>query len=280
MIRIKADLGSAALERLQAQLREMGARAGAFPATSQAVDAAAGLVHGAWRGFALGAPLAGVKPLPGPNKGYAGSIKNRRTGPLEREVFTRSEIAERIEKGEPELDMKKTHPFGPKSRVSADGYPYLIVPFRWGTPGGKNGPRVGFGKNVMTAGAYAVAKKLAKMRTIIDADKAPIRATNARGKRVGRAMYNRGFGRLSGADFAGTVGEKSMMDGMVRSTDSAGKNRSGGYFTFRVVSSRPGARGWVRPAVPARDVLGALRSETEAAAAGVIKAGIMEDLRL
>ena len=273
-IRIRVGADSSLLWNLLSRLRETGTQAGDLPGTANAMKAGADLVRNVWQGFALGAQLDGVESLKGPNRGYARSIKSQQTGPFDHEIYSDSEIASRIENGTPEHDMKTTHPFGPKSRVSEDGHPYLIVPIRWGTPG-----RVGF-KNVMPINVYNVVKKFEKMKTIVSADKAPIRAMNAQGKKVGRAIYNRGYSRLSGTDFKGTVEQKTRMAGMVRSTDSTGKNRSGGYFTFRVISARPGAKGWIRPATPARNVTGAVARETREAIDAMATAAIMGDLGL
>ena len=275
MIRMRVGADSHHLEVLQYVLRKIGTQPDGLPKTANAMRASARLASNVWKSFAMGAPLPGVtEPLKGPNRGYAQSIKTQQTGPFDHEVYSESEIAARIENGTPELDMKTTHPYGPRSRVSEDGVPYLIVPIRWGTP-----KAVGF-KNVMPINVYNVVKKFKKMRTIISADKAPFRAMNAQGKKVGRAMYNRGYSRLSGTDFEGTVEQKTRMSGMVRSTDSTGKNRAGGYFTFRVISARSPARSWIRPATPARNVTRAVAQETNEAINAMVGAAIMGDLSL
>jgi len=280
MIRIKIGESDPRLDKLLAHFKKVGMQEASLPATAAALKAGASLGRGVWQGFALGGKLKGVEPLKGANKGYARSIKSRKTGPFTHAVYSESEIAARIENGTPELDMKKTHTRGPRSRVSADGHAYLIVPFQWGTPGKKGDQRVGFGKNVIDAGSYKAVKKFEKMRTAVSADRAPLRARNAQGKNVGRALYNKGYGRLKEKDIGGEVDKemRSRMSGMVRSTDATGKNRSGGYFTFRVISARPGATGWIRPAVPPRSVARAVEKETEAAISAMAEPAIIADL--
>jgi len=277
MIRMKVTVDNAHLERLQYLLTKIGAQSGNLPGAANAMKAGASIVRDTWKGFAMGAPLPGVtEPLKSPNRGYAQSIKTQQTGPFEHEIYSESEIAARIENGTPELDMKTTHPYGPRSRVSKDGVPYLIVPMRWGTPG-----TVGF-KNVMPINVYSVVNKFRKMKTIVDANNSTFQTPNAQtpNKMVGRAQYNKGYSRLSGMDFEGTVEEKTRMGGMVRSTDSTGKNRSGGYFTFRIISARSPARSWIRPATPARNVTRAVAQETKEAIDTMVGAAIMGDLGL
>jgi hypothetical protein len=169
--------------------------------------------------------------------------------------------------------MKTTHPFGPRSRFSEKtGYPYLIVPFRWGTP-----KATGF-KNVMPLNIYDVVKKYKKMSTEVSADSPnakPMR--NAKGEMVGRAKYNKGYGRLKGAEFGN-------MNGMVRTPDTTGKDRSGGYLSFRIISANPDAKGgpknWVREGLPARHVTRAVAAETQPAIDAMVENAIKEDLGL
>ena len=168
--------------------------------------------------------------------------------------------------------MKKTHPFGPKSRVSEDGVPYLIIPIRWGTPGNNGEQRVGF-KNVMPRSVYNTVVKYKKMRTLVDAQESSIRTPNARGQMVGRAQYNKGYDQLKGSG-------NGNMRGMVRSTDDTGGDKSGGYFTFRVISANSPAHSWIRRAVPPRPVTRALAENTREEINSMVALAAIKDFSL
>jgi hypothetical protein len=280
MVRMKIATNNPALAELQFQLAKLGQ--GSLPMTEKAMKTGASLIQQRWIDFANGAPLRGVaEPLKNPTGGYARSIHAKQTGTFEHEIYSETQIADWIDNGTDDLDMTKTHPFGPRSRVSQKtGYSYLIVPFRWGTPGA-----VGF-KNVMPIDVYNIARKFKKMETTRSAASAPDsdKTPNARGQMVGRAKYNKGYGRLNVGGIAGTLEQKLRMRGMVRTTDSTGKNRSGGYLTFRIISANPEAKGgpknWVREGLPARHVTRAVAAETQPAIDAMVENSIREDLGL
>jgi hypothetical protein len=258
------------LEELQFLLAKMGQRAGTLPRTAAALNAGAKLIQDTWQKYATGeTPLQGLKP----SGSYAKSIRTKPLGEFEHEIFSEAKIAERIENGTDDLDMKTTHPYGPRSRVSKEGVPYLIIPFRWGTP-----KSVGF-KNVMPINVYNIVRKFKKMKTLVSADVSKVETPNAQtpSKMTGRAQYNKGYGRLSGMDFAGTIEQKTRMNGMVRSTDETGKDRSGGYFTFRVISANSPANSWKRKGMPALHVTEIVAKVTQKDVEAMVDAAIKED---
>jgi len=275
MVKMKIAADNSMLAELQYHLAKLGQ--GSMPATAGAMSTGAKMIRQRWVDFANGGPLKGVtEPLKNPTGGYARSIRTQQLGKFSHEIYSEAQIADWIENGTEDLDMKTTHPFGPRSRVSEKtGYPYLIVPFRWGTP-----KAIGF-RNIMPINVYNIVKRFKKMETIVSADSPSATKTlNARGDMVGRAEYNRGYGRLKGMDFAGTIEQKLRMSGMVRSTDSTGKNRSGGYFTFRIISAAPGTKGWERKGMPPRHVTNAVVAETQPAIEAMVENSIREDLGL
>jgi hypothetical protein len=182
-----------------------------------------------------------------------------------------------IGNGTEQIDMKETHTKGPRSRVSKDGIPYLIVPFRWGTP-----KTVGF-KNVMPINVYSIVKKFKKMKTLVSANVSNKKTPNNQNpsQMVGRAQYNKGYDRLSGMD--------SMMNGMVRSTDETGKDRSGGYFTFRIISAKKSKDwdrkphkkswedSWIKPATHPRHVTRALMETTREEVNELVSTALLGD---
>jgi len=271
MVRMTIAENNAALAELQYHLAKLGQ--GSMPLTKKAIDTGAAMVQRRWVDFANGGALKGVaERLKNPRGGYARSIRKERIGTFEHEIYSDAKIADWIENGTEDFDMNETHPFGPRSRVSKTGYGYLIVPFRWGTPN-----TVGF-KNVMPINIYDIVSKFKKMRTKRSADSAPDneKTPNAQtpSKMVGRAKYNKGYGRLIGEEYGN-------MNGMVRSKDSTGKDRSGGYFTFRIISANPKAKKWkIRKGMPARHVTRAVAEETRPAIEAMVENSIMGDLKI
>jgi hypothetical protein len=272
------------LAAMQYHLAKFGQRS--MPATEDAMKGVAEYIQEVWQGFAYGGDLDGVEKLKNPSWKYARSIRFHRLGPFQYEIFSESKIAQRIEEGTPEHDMKKTHPFGPRSRVSEKGIPYLIIPFRWGTPEGKNGQRVGF-KNIMPESVYSAVKKFKKMRTLVSADSGEKTPTmkgaysDVSTKKTmypnsaGRASYNKGYGRLKA-----NLAENKNQVGMVRSTDDTGKDRAGGYFTFRIISAKSPASSWIRPAESPRKVRKAVVDHSRSFIEATVSAAIAEDLGL
>jgi hypothetical protein len=271
MIRMKIAENNPFLAELQFHLAKCGQ--GSMPSTADAMNAGANSIRAKWQEFAMGGNLDGVEKLNNPSSKYARSIRINRLGPFQYEIFSEAKIAQRIEEGTPEHDMKLTHPFGPRSRVSKEGVPYLIIPLRWGTP------KSGF-KNIMPESVYSAVKKFKKMKTLVSADKSTKQTPNEKGQMVGRAQYNRGFNRLKGMDINGTIEQKIRMDGMVRSTDDTGKDKSGGYFTFRVISAKSPASSWIRKEQPPRPVTKAVADYSQKFIGEIVNAAILEDLGL
>jgi len=272
---LKMEIGvTSYLEELQFHLAKLAS--GSLPATADAMGAGAKIIQNTWRDFAMGGPLPGIlDTLKRPNGAYARSIHISRQGPFNYEIASEAQIAEWIENGTKELDMKTTHPFGPRSRMSKEGFPYLIVPFRWGTPG-----TIGF-KNVMPRSVYGIVKNKINFRQtkVLNATHTE---PNYSGKEVERREY-------SGADKKGGWGDRLEADmgegvtpNMEGMSSMLGQNgRAAGYFTFRVISSkqlvtRPYA--WIKPAMPARPVTKAVADVTRTEIEEMVGEAIGEDL--
>jgi hypothetical protein len=239
--------------------------------TEKALENAAGYVQGAWKEIAKEMNRSGS---------YARSIQKKPVGAYGHEIFSEAKIAEIIENGAPELDMKKTHPYGPRSRISQKtGYPDLIVPFQWGTKDGtvRAGPKNIIPKQLL--GLMLSANfNVSKVKKFHDERK---KSPNARGEMVARNTYEWG-GRVKSSDFTGTDEQKKLAEGMVRfeqgpAADRSGGKRYGGYFTFRVISAAPGAKGWIRKEQPAHHVTKLVARETRKNVNDMVEAGIRED---
>jgi hypothetical protein len=297
MIKMNISLDNDVLQQFQMALARFGKRS--MPGVSAAVGRSASVIRDIWRGFAMGGSLPGISEnLKNPGGGYARSIKIDRKGPFDYEVYSDARVAGWIENGTDELDMKTTHPFGPRSRMGKSGYPYLIVPFRWGTPGTKRNPRVGF-RNVMPEEIYNIVKNKAKFRqtaTTVSADNSGFKTPNAKGDMVGRARYSditkkKPWGdTLTAGDIEGSKPwgvaltpdkEEAMSNNMAGMSRMLGQNgRSAGYLTFRVISAAPGTTGWIKPAMKARPVTRAVAAMAREPVNRAIDEAIREDLGL
>jgi hypothetical protein len=157
------------------------------------------------------------------------------------------------------------------------GYPYLIVPFRWGTP-----RTVSF-RNIMPESVYNILKNkktFQQTKTTVSADNGE-KTPNARGEMVGRAQYSDVSERKPWGDrLTADMGE-DITDNMVGMSSILGKNgKAAGYLTFRVISAAPGATGWIKPAMRARPVTRAVSSVAQETINNAIDSAARKDLGL
>ncbi|GHU38406.1 hypothetical protein FACS1894172_21850 [Spirochaetia bacterium] len=202
---------------------------------------------------------------------------------IDYEIVSNAPHAAYLEYGTKSIDFKKTHPYGPRSRQGENG-PYVIVPFRWGTPGTSSNPRVGF-RNVMPKAVYAIAKKFDMSHVNSETYFTP----NAFGQLVERYTHDWG-GRLR----AEQTGGDDTMTGMVRSegytwTKGGQREQSSGYLTFRIISAkkppdwdkRPHKKSWEntwkKPEQAPRPITGTIAKVMEPEVSKIIEQGIAED---
>ena len=287
MVKLNITMDNDILQQLQMALARFGG--GHLPGVSMAMRQSADLVRGTWRGFARGGSLTGIESLKNPSGKYARSIKIDRKGPFDYEIYSEAKVADWIENGTEDLDMKTTHPYGPRSRISKKGVPYLIVPFRWGTPGRNGQKRVGF-RNIIPEQIYKQLlisrKKKFKFQTskvTASADSSDNLELNYNNHMVGvasRAKYEWGD-RVFSADVDSLTDgsrEDHFADGMVK---MEGQNRkSSGYFTFRIISANSPAESWKRKGMKARHVTNAVASVTRETINDIIDSAAREDLGL
>jgi hypothetical protein len=282
MVKLNVTMDNDILQQLQMALAQFGE--GHLPNVSMAMRQSAGLVRETWQGFARGGSLPGIESLKNPSGKYARSIRIDRKGPFDYEVYSEAEVADWIENGTEDLDMKTTHPYGPRSRISKKGVPYLIVPFRWGTP-----RTVGF-RNIIPEQIYKqllISRKnkfkFQTSKVTASADTADNLELNYNNHMVGvasRAKYEWGD-RVFAADVNSLTDgsrEDHFADGMVKMEGKRGK--SAGYLTFRIISADSPAESWKRKGMKARHVTNAVASLTEETVNEVIDSAIMGDLGL
>ena len=221
----------------------------ALPNTAEAFERAAAMTRQMWTNYLMGSQtLDGIDFMSGVTSAMVRSIKARKNGDFDHTVYSDNLQLEQKSKGQKELeyDMKQTHPYGKKSRVSKSGVPYLIIPFRWGTPNQKGTKRAHF-NNVIPQMNYETSVKGLNMSAVNEAKK--YFEDNFKGESIQRQGYDWAKkGRLT-KDQAWD--DRSV--GMVRMKSNTGST----YFTFRIVSAKSPASSWIyhKDAIPGVDVM-------------------------
>ena len=251
-----------------------GMGAAALPNTDAAFGRAAQKVRQMWIDY-----LEGSLQLPGvetPDKVTSAMVRSIRTQnkTTEKEyhytIYSDNRQLEQLENGQKEVeyDMKQTHPYGKKSRVSKKGVPYLIIPFRWGTPNQKGTKRARW-NNVIPKAAYETNVKGLEISAVNEMKK--YFEANFHGENIQRQGYDWAKnGRLKEED---AWDDRSV--GMVRMKDITGSS----YFTFRIVSAKSPASSWIyhKDAKPAIKYMEALETAARPEVEKIIEQGIKAD---
>jgi len=264
MIQITLTPEDSALAELVGSLEFMSAKV--MPHTYQAFKRAVRLVEHTWKCYAMGAEMSGGMKLKRPTGGYARSIKTMFYSPFNYEVISTAKVAKYLEEGTREHDMKKTHPFGKRSRVTAKGQGYLIIPFRHGTPGAIYYPPV-------PEQLYQRIKEIARRADIRLSTRAQGKkyTPNYRGEMIPRAKYNRG-GSVTG------LGDENL-DGLIFMKIPTGKEKGRtAMMTFRVISENSPTFKWIRKAMPAMNITKHVVENTQDAIKDLITMGLKKDL--
>ena len=265
MIKVNVDLDQELLSQLRSSLAGLtgGTGANTMPGTARAFSYAAKLIQKSWQNWAMGGSLMGAENIKNPNPRLASSIRIRKLSDFDISIETDSRYMEQIQNGMPEFDMKTKYPYGNKSRVSKKGVPYLIIPFRWGTPNKNGSARAHFG-NTIPLEVYKIlqSRKFRKSETTENTHP----EANFKGENIERAEYDWGD-RIKDED-AGNA------NGMVKMRSNTGST----YFTFRVISAKSPESAWVRKEVPANDVVSAVEKTTRQNVEDILEAGLEQDL--
>ena len=221
----------------------VGARA--FPNLAKAVTMVTQHAHAQWVAWAHGAPLPNGQRIGLRSGGYKDSIKAQALGALSSRVYSDASYASQIENGWPARDLKAMLATARKVRRAKDGSRYLIIPFRWGTPGTQTfGPH-----QVMPESVHDLWKSPSMKRSAMTG-MGWRESGNYPGMMVEQRSYHWGS-RLAKADLlkAGVneINAKRMA-GMVnmRKPGTSGGASQSHYMTFRVLSDK--SRGWQTPA--------------------------------
>lgn len=269
MIKVDVTMNDDLLTQLREQLKGFLGNGAAqiAPGTKSAFDMATKLIQKSWQNWANGGSIEGISDIKNPNPRLASSIRIRKNSDFDVNIETDSRYMERIQTGTPGFDMKKIYPFGAKSRVTQSGknkgVPYLIIPFRWGTPNKQGGARAHFG-NTIPLEVYKImqSRKFKKSETNGGHHNEP----NFKGENVERQEYDWGA-RINDED-AGNA------NGMVKMKSNTGST----YFTFRIISAKSPEGSWLRKEIPPIDVVSAVEKTTRKDVEDILQAGLEQDL--
>ncbi len=268
MIKAQITLENDTIDYIRAALEYFSGNNGKSiaPNTAKAFNQATRSVQRAWQNWARGGSLDGAADIKSASPKLASSIKVNQMSDFSAEVYTESPYMSQIQEGRKAQDMKLTYPFGRKSRVSKKRIPYLIIPFRWGTPTKSGINRAHMG-NALTQEAYNIVRAFAKSKrtggTHLE--------ENAMGIGVERSEYEWGDRFESDDNMNGLVS-------MYEETNHGGGNIGSTYFTFRVISMNSKPESWWKKAIPPNDVVGALARATEKEVNDLLQAGLEADL--
>lgn len=244
---------------LEALLAEaMGDVASLFPNSLRALSALAEAAQRRWVAYASGAvPLPSGHVMRRHTGQYAESIQiavETPAGAVRYVIYSDDPKAPALEWGTPAWDMRQVLHRSHKARRAKDGHLYLIVPFRWGTPG------------TLAVGAYAGREMPEPVYTwwlaperessfIVGEREEP--SVHDPSVRVKRLVYQWGD-RLTPRDVAElgldpNEGVGKRLVGMVRIRNPEDPRLLSAYLTFRTLSERS-KEGWVHPGTPALGV--------------------------
>ena len=180
-------------------------------------------------------------------------------------IYSDSPYADYIEDGIQTFDMKEKHPYGQRSRVSADGVPYLIVPFRHGVPGTKSYPQIP--EQLYASIRAAIKADQVQTSKVVKGKKME---PNYRGELIPRSSYKWGS-RIKGTGV-------SNLEGMVAFDVSTPKSARTGYVTFRVISANSPAHKWIHPGSPGKKVAHSVSENTKDVVKEILSDGLKKDI--
>ena len=254
----------------------------AFPTLAGAVQALANAAHQQWQRYAQGEPLPNGQIINARSGTYHRSITLEQISPFEFRVFSNLAYAEAIETGSPARDLKTMLHSSLKVRVSKDGKRYLIIPFRWGTPG-----TIGFGGNVMPQAVHDFWKPQSVPRSRIISLGTRTSGTGAFDIKTRQPVLvpqrNYEWGARLTQQHLGAMGiggqSAKRMAGMVnfRNPGGSGGAAHSSYLTFRVMTED--SPGWQAPAIPGKYPAKITAEQIKPIAEQAFKRAMEEDVR-
>lgn len=256
-----------------------------FPRLAEAFSALVNAAHERWVEYAEGKPLPSGLVIHPRSGSYARSIAIERLSDFGADVYSKLPYASAIESGSPARDLHDLLQTSRKTRLTKDGKRYLIIPFRWGTPGTARNPRVGFGANVMPTEIHKgwLSGRFGESSRIVGHGW----RISGSGHRVRQRTYSWG-GRVAqsdldalgiGTDFKGKTYKTHPMAGMVqmRRPGGVGGGKHTQYLTFRTLSE--GSPGWLAPAIEGRWPARTVAEQIKPIAERVLREAVADDIR-
>lgn len=254
-----------------------------FPRLAETFSALVNAAHERWVEYAEGKPLPGGLIINPRSGSYARSIAIERVSDFEADVVSKIPYASAIEEGSPARDLHQLLQTSRKTRITRDGKRYLIIPFRWGTPGTDKNPRVGFGANVMPpevhkgwlSGQYGDSSRIVGHGWRISGS----------GHKVRQRTYSWG-GRLTqndlsalgiGTEFNGKTYKSHPMAGMVQMRRGGTGAKHTQYLTFRTMTE--GSPGWEVPAIEGRWPARTVSEQIKPVAEQALREAVAYDIR-
>ena len=252
-----------------------------LPHLARAVEEVTAAALALWQGYASGAPMPNGKVVQNGTGEYLRSILTRELGDFAGEVFTDAPIADSIENGVPERDLKRLLASSLKVRLSRDGHRFLVIPFRHNTPGSAMGKAMP--EAVHSWWQHPDRKRSAVVGMYLRPSGTGAFDINTRQPLTVPARRYVWGSRLEKSDLAklGVTGPAARhMAGMVnfRRPGTQGGAAQSRYISFRTMSERSKPGSWIakaRPGMhPAQTVSDQIRPEAET----VFKAAFEADL--
>lgn len=248
--------------------------ASVFPNLAQAVRFFVELAHQDW--------VERIRQSKGVWKGdkerYEDSLRVRMLGDFAGEVWTDLTLAEQIDLGRPERDLKDMLGASLKVRTSSKGYRYLIIPFRHNIPGNN-----AWGK-AMPGKIYLMAKQMSQSH-VTGKFMRPTGALVSDPKTKSQMMvpgHTYQWGDKLPAGLAPKLKSFHATDpfaGMVRMAANTPKAKSSTYLTFRVMSEAPQqARKWLVAPKPGLFIAKTVSEKVEKLAQGAFEYAIQKDI--
>lgn len=256
--------------------------ADAFPTLTGAVQAMAQSAYQQWKRYAQGEPLPNGQVIGVRSSTYHRSIQLQQIDPFHYRCFSNLAYAEAIETGNPARDLKKLLDSSLKVRRSKDGKRYLIIPFRWGTPG-----TIGFGGNVLPSAVHHFWKPPGVTRSRVISMGSRVSGTGADDLKTRKPLLvdqrNYQWGQRLTAKHLGALGiggqAAKRMAGMVnfRNPGGTGGAAHSSFLTFRVMSED--STGWKAPAIPGKYPVKTVAEKMRSIAERAFRAAVEEDCR-
>ena len=252
-----------------------------LPHLAHAVDTMAKMAEAQWKDYAHGAPLPSGRVMHNRTGEYVRSIIRNQLGPFSHEIVSHLPYAHALEEGTKAWDAKKILDSSLKVRLDKKGKRYLIIAFRWNTPGsvlGHNLPAEVFNwwqeSNALKSHVTGEYQRVSGTGAYDIRTRAPLtvpQKTYSWGARLGTTDLHR-------LGFFGSDPMHKRLKGMVHFRNP--EKQSGGghsqYITFRVM--KEGSKGWVRPAMPGYWPARSTAAKVEGVAEEIIRGAMATDI--